>query len=140
MTDEDIDYYIDFFYSLKDDHSLVQVDVVGSPIPKCFPAKEDGYGMDYIVEAADGIFLEICDTDWGPGLASMAAESVPDLRMFHLSEDPVVDTIEVTVDDEPIGETFWFYDETENAVVFHETPEAGALVVLDYTIQAECEQ
>jgi len=47
-----------------------------------------GYGtLDYAVEATDGIFLTICDTAWGPGLASIAAASVPDLKVFHLSED-----------------------------------------------------
>ena len=53
----------------------------------------------------------ICSTDWGPGLASIAAASVPDLRVFHLSEEPVVDTIQVRVNEEQIDTgTLWFYD------------------------------
>jgi hypothetical protein len=142
MTRDDVQYYVDYFYSLKEDDSKVAVHVVGSPPPDgCKPAKEPGKGLDYAVEATDGIFLTICDTDWGPGLASIAAASVADLRVFHLSEEPVVDTIEVTVNgDEIDAGTLWFYDESENAVVFHEVPEPESIVEIDYIVQGDCKQ
>jgi hypothetical protein len=142
MTDDDIDFYVDFFYGLKDDDSKVAVHVVGSPPPLgCDPAKEPGVGLDYVVEATDGIFLSICDTDWGPGLASIAAASVPDLKVFHLSDDPVEDTIEVTVDGVEVDAgTLWFYDASENAVVFHEVPEPDSIVEVDYIVLGDCEQ
>ena len=142
MTDADVDVYVDFFYGLKEDDSKVAVHVVGSPVPDgCYPAKEPGRGLDYAVEAMDGIFLTICDADWGPGLASIAAASVPDLRVFHLSDEPVVDTIEVKVNEVEIDTgTLWFYDATENAVVFDEAPEAESIVEIDYILQGDCEQ
>jgi hypothetical protein len=142
MTEADVDYYADFLYGLKEDDSLVAIHVVGSPPPLgCYPAKEPGVGLDYAVAATGGIFLTICDADWGPGLASIAAASVPDLRVFHLSEEPVVESIEVTVDDVDIdGGTLWFYDVAENAVVFHEAPEAGSIIVIDYLVQGDCDQ
>jgi hypothetical protein len=142
MSHEDIDYYVDYFYGLKDDDSKVAIDVVGSPPPDgCDPAKEPGRGLDYAVEATDGIFLTICDTDWGPGLASLAAAAVPDLKVFHLSETPVEDTIEVTVDGaRSDADTLWFYDESENAVVFHEVPDPESIVQIDYIVLGDCEQ
>ena len=141
MTHEDIDYYVDYFYGLKDDDSKVAIHVVGSPVPDgCVPAKEPGRGLDYVAEATDGIFLTICDSDWGPGLASIAAASVPDLKVFHLNDDPVVDTIEVTVNGEETDDTLWFYDASENAVVFHEVPEADSIVEVDYMLLGDCDQ
>jgi hypothetical protein len=141
MTNEDIDFYVDFLYGLKDDDSKVAIHVVGSPPPLgCDPAKEPGWGLDYAVEATDGIFLTICSKDWGPGLASIAAASVPDLRVFHLSDEPVVDTIEVRVNDVDVDAgTLWFYDVAENAVMFHEAPEAESVVEIDYIVQGDCE-
>ena len=142
MTEEQVGGYVDYFQSLKDDDSLVAIDVVGSPPPDgCDPAKEPGWSLDSAVEQTGGIFLSICDKDWGPGLAEIAAASVPDLRVFHLSDEPIEDTIEVTVNGEEIdADTLWFYDLTENAVVFHEAPEAESIVQIDYVIQGDCEQ
>jgi hypothetical protein len=142
MADGDIDFYVDFLYDLKEDDSKAAIHVVGSPPPLgCDPAKEPGFGLDYAAEAMDGIFLIICAADWGPGLADIAAASVPDLRVFHLSEEPVEDTIEVMVDDVEIdGTAVWYYDSSENAVVFYEVPAAGSIVEIDYIVQGDCKK
>jgi hypothetical protein len=142
MTEEDIDFYVDFLYDMKTDDSKVAIHVVGSPPPDgCYPAKEPGRGLDYAAEATDGMFLIICEDDWGPGLASVAAASVPDLRVFHLSEEPVVDTIEVMIDNVEIDDTsVWFYDSADNAVVFYEAPEAGSIVEIDYVLHGDCDK
>ena len=142
MTEEDIAFYVDFLYELKEDDSKVAVHVVGSPPPLgCYPAKEPGFGLELVVDAMGGIFLTICEEDWGPGLAEIAAASVPDLRVFHLSEEPVEDTIEVMIDNAEIDSTaVWYYDSTQNAVVFYEVPDAGSIVEIDYMVQGDCKQ
>ena len=142
MTHDDINFYVDFLYDLKEDDSRVAIHVVGSPPPLgCDPAKEPGFSLDYATDATGGIFLTICEEDWGPGLAEIAAASVPDLRMFHLSKEPVEDSIEVMIDDVEIdGTAVWYYDSTNNAVIFYEVPEAGSIVEIDYIVQGDCDK
>jgi hypothetical protein len=145
MSDDQIGDYVELFQSLKEDDSLVRIDVVGSPVPSgCIPAKEPGWGLDTAAALTEGVFLEICEEDWGPGLADIAARAVPDLRSFHLSEVPLPETIEVEADEAPVdawdGEVWW-YDEATNAVVFDAAyvPEGGTEVVIRYTVRGACE-
>ena len=93
-----------------------------------------GWGYWDLIDYYGGSWYSICATDWGVQLQDLAGE-VTGRRMFELEEsDPIVDTIEVTVNGQVTGE--WEYDETTNSVIFADghVPDEGQTIVIDYAV------
>lgn len=115
--------------------------VVG-PVPDGCATAEPGYGYSEASTATGGLFLSICDYDWGEHVSKIAdlATQVLLPNTFYLEDEPQDGTIRVTVDGEEVL-TGWRYDETANAIVFEEEsiPGEGTLVQAFYASGYACD-
>ena len=87
----------------------------------------------------DGLYLSICASDWGSHLESLAEGSAALKSSFELTEEPVPETIVVTVDD-IVTTTGWTYAADAQSVNFDEDhiPIGGSVVELAYALAADC--
>ena len=76
-----------------------------------------------------GIVVDICDTDWSPGVTD-ATHSIEPIESVELTHKADIDTIRVFVN----GSLYydWYYVESENTVYFTVLPSAGQLVEIGY--------
>ena len=76
-----------------------------------------------------GVVLDICDTDWSPGVtdATHSIEPIENVKLTHKAEP---DTIRVFIDGALSSD--WVYTESENTVYFTTVPSAGQLVEIGY--------
>lgn len=76
-----------------------------------------------------GVVVDICDTDWSPGVtdATHSIEPVENLKLTHKAEP---DSIRVFVNGSLNHD--WFYQESDNTVYFTIIPSAGQLVEVGY--------
>ena len=84
-----------------------------------------------------GTFLSICAEDWGTPMEELARESLA-VNTFHLSDNPIEDTISAEVDG--VISTDWTYDSATNGVTFAPVPGEGSIIDITYAIWAECDQ
>ena len=131
--------YLSFFDSLKPAGDFIPYGVIGDYPSGCTitsPAGTAQFGQGYwdLIDHYGGSWYSICASDWGVQLQDLAGE-VTGRRMFQLDEqDPIVDTIEVTVNGQVA--TNWEYDETSNSVIFAEdhVPTEGQTVDVTYAV------
>mgnify|MGYP001368589596 CR=1 FL=1 len=131
--------YLSFFDALKTPGNFIPYGVIGDPPGGCTNQSGHGgaqYGRGYwdIINHYGGSWYSICASDWGVQLQDLADE-VAGRRMFVLEEgDPIVDTIEVSVNGQV--SPHWEYDEDTNSVVFAEghVPEEGQTIDIDYAV------
>ncbi len=125
---------VDDILAVEDSTAL---SAIAGPVPGGCPTADPGTGYDEAVMATGGLFLSICEEDWGDGLHDLAVlVSDAPTDTFVLEGFPVVqDTIEVEVD-EVAATTGWSFDEDENAVIFEEAsiPDPGAWIEITYVI------
>ena len=90
-----------------------------------------------VVSYLNGVFLSICEDDWGTPLETLANESILK-SSFTLTQIPVEETIAVTVNG--TTSTEWAYDSSTNAISFNEghTPDAGASIYVSYSPIYDC--
>ena len=84
-----------------------------------------------------GTFLSICAEDWGTPMEELARDSMAVIQ-FILSEIPIEDTIEVTVDG--TIDTGWSYDIVSNSVTLNSAPSDGSKIDISYAVIGECEE
>ena len=84
-------------------------------------------------------FFDICTTDWCYQVEQIANDSLSSVLYYPLSEDPVVDSIEVFVDGAPVL-SGWSYSYIDNAVVFEaaSVPPVGSDIRIEYGFYGEC--
>lgn len=120
-----------FLTDLKPDPSMITVSaIVGLSDDSC--ARAEGRDYRNLVGATGGAEFDICRGDWTPILEELGVRGLGLEREFFLSRFPVVDTLEVWIEDE--GERFdfepgveWVYDGARNSLVFLDyTPRASA--------------
>ena len=134
--------YTNFFDGLKQPGQFVPYGVISDVPGGCqyttlsghVRSLQPGYGYWDLIDHYGGTWYSICTTDWGVQLQDLAGE-VTGRRMFMLEEDdPIVDTIEVSVN----GQTTenWEYDSDTNSVIFSEghVPEEGQTIEIDYAV------
>ena len=96
-------------------------------------------GTDYYttVSYLNGVFLSICEDDWGTPLETLANESILK-SAFDLTLTPIEQSIFVSVDG--VTSSDWTYDVSDNAVVFDDgaVPDAGATVYVSYAPIYDC--
>ena len=78
-----------------------------------------------------GTVVDICSTDWAPGVQAAATQVQP-YDSWELSYTPIEDTLIVFVDF--VEFTDWTYDVLSNRVNFDITPPEGSLVEIGYVI------
>ena len=131
--------YLTFFDGLKPAGDFIPYGVIGDYPSGCTITSPTGtaqFGEGYwdLIDHYGGSWYSICASDWGVQLQDLAGE-VTGRRMFQLDEqDPIVDTIEVTVNGQVT--TDWEYDETSNSVIFAEghVPTEGQTVDITYAV------
>lgn len=76
-----------------------------------------------------GVVVDICDTDWSPGVtdATHSIEPVESVKLTHKAE---IDSIRVFINGSLNYD--WYYAESENTVYFTTIPSAGQLVEIGY--------
>ena len=135
-------HYLNFFDNIKPTGQFVPYGVISDVPGGCQYTTFNGHvrtlqpGLGYwdLIDHYGGAWYSICATDWGVQLQDLAGE-VTGRRMFALEEpDPIVDTIEVTVNGQITS--MWEYDEASNSVIFAEghVPEEGQTIRIDYAV------
>jgi len=81
-----------------------------------------------------GVIVDICDTDWSPGVTD-ATHSIEPIEKITLTHKAEADTIRVFIDG--VLNFDWFYVESENTVHFTVLPSAGQLVEVGYLYKQE---
>ena len=96
-----------------------------------FPPSMIDVGERYMEATAmlGGIVVDICDTDWSPGVTD-ATHSIEPVEKIELTHKAEVDSIRVFVNGALNHD--WFYVESENTVYFTVIPTAGQLVEVGY--------
>lgn len=132
--------YFDVVEEIQELAPTAAVDVIVGDFPE---GCETAYPGDGYVQAAaltGGIFLSICDNDWGNFFDSIATQTSSGVTdTFVLANHPAPETISVTVDG--AASTAWVYDEDLNAIVFEPDgiPVANAYIEVDYRFDADCD-
>jgi len=76
-----------------------------------------------------GVVVDICDTDWSPGVTD-ATHSIEPVEKILLTHKAEVDSIRVFING--LLNHDWYYAESENTVYFTIIPSAGQLVEVGY--------
>ena len=86
-----------------------------------------------------GQFFDICTSDWGYQVEQIAEDSLSSVLHYPLSEDPVIDSIQV-YDDGVLVTAGWSYDPYSNSVIFEidSVPEVDSIVTIEYGHYGEC--
>ncbi len=135
-------YYVSLFQSMKDNPSDVIINAVAGDYPGGCGSATAGTGYYEAAVATGGLFLSICSTDWGEHLTQLAQKAGSSLARdsFELTELPVPETIEITVDGITTT-TGWQYDPGINSVVFDNDhiPAFGSTIEIEYHLMPDCE-
>ncbi len=150
-----LDEFAAYLNGLRADPERVEVhSIVGPPEPE-FPCDGVEYpGLAYLqlTDQVGGIFSSLCANDWIGALEMIGLDSAGQKREYFLSERPVEDTLQVTVEEGGDVAEFdrfddvtllgdYSYDETRNSVTFLSfVPGPGAVVHIDYDVLAEVER
>jgi hypothetical protein len=127
-----------YFLALKMSSSYVTAHAVIGDVPVGCGSAQPGHLYNDIAMLMSGTSLSICATDWGTPMEQLAVESMVN-SSFKLSDNnPVEQTIEVTVDG--IVSYDWTYDSIYNSVVFDvmSIPQNGQSIEISYAIFGEC--
>jgi hypothetical protein len=131
--------YVASFQAIKDDPDDVTMHAIAGDVPNGCDENAPGFGHADAVEETGGVFISICDNNFGPELQFLAEGTVDPYDHFQLTEQPIEDTIEVRVDEELVEEG-WYYDPDTNEIVFYESyaPAHGTPITVDYVAQGDC--
>jgi hypothetical protein len=112
------------------------ISAIAGPVPYGCRTASAGTGYWEATWATGGLFLSICDRDWGTNLQNLAVLATAEPhKTFVLSSQPVVkESIVVTVDF--VENWDWSFDEDENAVRFSAdlAPQPLSWVEIEYDL------
>lgn len=131
-------HYVNQIIAKKGSEANVRISAIAGPTTTSSCA-QPGTGYAEAVDATGGVFLNICN-NWATSanLALLAEASVYQ-DTYELTRDPVVDTIEVYVN-EARRSNGWEYDAGSNAVVFTgNVPGEADVVEVTYAGEATCD-
>jgi len=94
----------------------------------------------WVAEHSGGVHQSICSLDWSRSLEDLATVAFGFKSRFFLNGQPIVETIEVTVNNMPVpatsptGTVHWTYDFATNSINFSPfaAPEPEARIVVNY--------
>ena len=125
--------------SLKSSSDLVVAHAIAGDYPSgCTTNGSAQFGEGYydVVNDLGGTFMSICASDWSVTMDTLARESLAQLG-FALSDTPIEETIEVSVDGALSSD--WAYESSSNTVVFTTAPPDGSTVGINYAIWSDCD-
>jgi hypothetical protein len=120
--------------SLKTSSSLVIAHAIAGDYPSGCTANggaQFGEGYYDVVNDLGGTFMSICASDWSGTMDTLARDSLAQVA-FALSDTPIEDTIEVTVDG--VISSDWSYETSSNTVIFTVSPPDGSAIDISYGI------
>ena len=120
--------------SLKTSSSLVIAHAIAGDYPSgCSTNGGAQFGEGYydVVNDLGGTFMSICASDWSGTMDTLARDSLAQVA-FALSDTPIEDTIEVTVDG--VISADWSYEASSNTIIFTVSPADGSAINIDYAI------
>jgi hypothetical protein len=127
-----------YFLALKTSSTYVTAHSVIGDVPNGCGTAQPGFLYDEIAILMSGTSLSICSSDWGTPMEQLAVESMVN-NTFNLSDNnPVEQTIEVTVDG--VISYDWSYDSIYNTIIFDvmSIPQNGQTIEINYAIFGEC--
>jgi len=147
----EVDFYVDFFKSIKGYHNDQLMDVsviVGDKDTGCGGLgginAQPGNRYIFVQEATGGIFRSHCFFDWGTTLSDLGLDAFAARTQFALTRQANPASIQVEVDDgtgpvvipedtDQSGDG-WTYDVPSNSVVFGDqvVPPRGATITIGY--------
>lgn len=129
--------YVDPILYLKDDPAQVRFSAIVGPTPSGCQGAAPGFGYADAARATGGETLSIC-ADWSSDVDVLADASIQ-VAFFALAHEPILETVQVAVDDEP-RETGWAYDAEAGGIRFSEDlPGAWDEVRVQYRAVVEVE-
>jgi hypothetical protein len=139
VSDEDeqsFDWTANDFYdwiTTKRSRALIS-SIVGLDESTC----ADQVGEKYleVTQALNGVEIDICDTDWTPGVAEASKPFEP-IEWIELGQVPIADSVTVFYDGVLQDASVWSYDTAANTVYFSPIPNGGVLVEVVYSIANE---
>jgi hypothetical protein len=150
-TNRTVDFFLNFFQSIKGfrntnlfSFSFINGGENGCSGPGGNAFADTGLRMKTMAERTGGVYASICTSDWSRTLEDLSRTAFGFNSRFFLTNQPVIQTIEVFVDEERLerveesGRINWTYDFATNSVNFAPlaVPGAGQFVRVEYT--AEC--
>lgn len=136
MTPSD---YSSHLLSLKSSSDLVVAHAVAGDHPSgCSTNGGAQFGDGYydVVSDLGGTFMSICAADWSVTMDTLARDSMA-VMSFSLSDNPIEDTITVSVDS--VLSSDWAYDSSANSVTFTVSPGDGSSIEISYAVWADCD-
>ncbi len=128
------------YFDLFQDHTANEVvfHAIGGPLPDGCEDAAAYEGMADAVAATGGWFLSICEPDWGPALAELAAVHLADRRSFRLDSPALDDTISVRID--AVTTEAWRYESASQSVILEDSVElfGGEEIEIRYAAQPVC--
>tara|TARA_Y100001970_G_scaffold288959_1_gene417868 strand:- start:6724 stop:7653 length:930 start_codon:yes stop_codon:yes gene_type:complete len=98
-------------------------------------ADEVGQGYLDVTGMANGVEIDICSSDWTPGVAEASKPFEP-IEYIELSQYPLESSIRVLYDSVEQDISIWDYDVATNTVYFTPIPSDGVLVEVVYSIDS----
>jgi len=101
-----------------------------------FPPAGNNIGVKYMnaVNYFSGIIVDICESDWSPGVED-ATQKIEPFEDMELDHEPYKNTIVVFEDGVPMDSAKWKYIEADNVVEFDPVPPNGSLVEISYAVK-----
>ena len=101
-----------------------------------FAPRPADVGMKYMnaVNYFLGTIVDICESDWSPGVED-ATQKIEPFDEIELDHEPYKKTIAVFEDGAPMDTAKWTYIEADNLIEFDPIPPNGALVEVSYAVK-----
>jgi hypothetical protein len=148
-SDISISEFIEWLGAQKNSPSMVTASsIVGLGLPTATPCAARGTGYLETTRAIGGVERSICTKDWSEILEQLGLLTGGPKREFFLSSNPIPETIQVRVIEEPVTLVFegpwddngdtgyqsdWIYNQSRNSISFLEyTPNPLAKVEIEY--------
>ncbi len=144
-----VDFFLNFFLSIKGfrNTQLFSFSAISGGETGCNSSAGSAGAAPRLLELAErtgGVSQTICTQDWSRTLEDLSRQAFGFKSRFFLTNQPVIQTIEVFVDEtrlperETSGRQNWSYDFSTNSVNFTPlaVPAPGSVVRIEYT--AEC--
>jgi hypothetical protein len=149
VSDEDdqssdtVQAYVNLFLDLKVNPDHVVLSAITGQLTGCNGAggvASAAPRYEQAVALTGGISESICMPSWVNALSNLAWLSLSWQDTFQLSQDPVIETIEVELNNVPVY-VGWDYDEVLEAVIFQPdyVPDTGDLISIRYNLLGDCD-
>jgi predicted small secreted protein len=134
--------FVDWMLNARDNRQLVSFNSIVGPATGCQTALEPGSDYLAVTQAVGGVDWSICTPEWDGVLELLGFRAAGLQQEFFLSQLPVEDTIEVSVESAGAVTTFergeeFVYDARRNSVRFVEfLPKELDVITVDYQLLA----